>query len=349
MTYKNLCINRNISIRDAIKKLDDTGIRILLVTEGERLEGVVTDGDIRRWILKKGDLECCVSEVMNTNPVCVIYTNRKLAKKIMQERCMHAIPLINEKREVVDLLFWNEEFSNNLNIYGNIDLPVVIMAGGKGTRLHPYTKILPKPLIPIGDIPIIERIINKFRDHGCRKFYLTVNYKKNMIKAYFNEIKKEYEVLYVEEEIPLGTAGSLYLLKDTINTTFFLSNCDILIDANYAEILKYHKENNNKITVITSLKNYVIPYGVINLGDEGKIGTIEEKPEYNFLVNTGMYVLEPDVLDDIPKNEFFHITQLIDKYLKQGKNVGTYPVTDNAWLDMGEIKEMERMIERLGL
>lgn len=349
MTYKNLCISRNTLIRDAIKKLEENGKKILLVIDFNKLDGVITDGDIRRWILKKGNMEETVVKIMNTNPICLTYSNKNMAIKVMQEKCIHAIPLINENKEVVDIVFWNEKLKDNLSIKSTVDLPVVIMAGGKGTRLYPYTKIIPKPLIPIGDIPIIERIINKFTDYGCRTFYLTVNYKKNMIKAYFNEAEKDYEVLYVEEEKPLGTGGSLYMLKNILKDTFFLSNCDIIVDANYSDIIRYHKENNNKITVITSLKDYQIPYGIIKLGDNGSIDTIIEKPQYSFLVNTGMYVLEPDILNDIPENEFFHITQLIERYIKDGKNVGTYPVTDNAWLDMGEIKEMERMIERLGL
>src|SRR5699024_1942650 len=136
-----------------------------------------------------------------------------------------------------------------------------------GTRLQPYTKILPKPLIPIGDTPIVERIINRFCQYGCNDYYMTVNYKKNMIRAYFDEKEKNYTVQYVEEAKPLGTAGSLHLLKGILNETIFVSNCDILIEGNYSEMMKYHKENNNKITLISSLKHYTIPYGIIEIDD----------------------------------------------------------------------------------
>lgn len=170
-----------------------------------------------------------------------------------------------------------------------------------------------------------------------------------MIISFFDDLEKEYKVNYVEENKPLGTGGSLHLLNGKINETFFVSNCDILVDADYSDILDFHKKNNNIITVVTSLKDFTIPYGVIKLSDNGDIIDTVEKPTYHHLVNTGMYVLEPSVLQDIPKDEFYHITYLIEKYIELGKKVGTYPVTGNAWLDMGELKEMDNMIERLGL
>ena len=347
MNYKSLLIDKSITIKDTIEALDKGAKKVVIVTEDEKLVGIVTDGDIRRWILKNGSLQENVSKVMNDSPVYLEYIYKDSAKKVMIDKSIECLPLVDDKKRVIDIIFLNDGL--NSNNFEKIDIPVVIMAGGQGTRLYPYTKILPKPLIPIEDIPIVERIINRFNDYGCKSFYLTVNYKKNMIKAYFNEIDKDYNIFYIEEEKPLGTGGSLHLLKDKLKETFFVSNCDILIDANYSDIIKYHKKNNNKITVITSLKNYTIPYGVINLSENGDISSTKEKPEYNFLVNTGMYILEPDVLEDIPENEFYHITYLIDKYIEEGKKVGTYPITENCWLDMGEFKEMERMSERLKL
>lgn len=345
----DILIDSKISITDAIKKLDTTAKKILIVVEDRKLIGTVTDGDIRRWILKNGDLSLEVHNIMNTTPTCVNISEKERVKEIMLEKQIDAVPIVDDENRIIDIEFLNDRLKN-INIRkNNISTPVVIMAGGKGTRLYPYTKILPKPLIPIGDMSIIERIINRFVDIGCSMFYLTVNYKKNMIKAYFDEISKSYKVKYVEEEKYLGTAGSLSLVKKNIKETFFLSNCDILVDADYYDILKYHKEQKNLVTMVTSLKHYKIPYGVIKLSNDGRIINTIEKPEYSYLVNTGFYVLEPEVLNDIPENTFFHITELIDKYISEGKRVGTYPITENAWLDMGEIKEMDRMIERLNL
>lgn len=346
----NEIIIKNISIKDAIKQLDVTAKKILfIVNNNNQLIGALTDGDVRRWILKNGSFNEPVSKIMNRNPIFLNINNKENAKKNIEEKNIDALPIVNDKNVIVDIIFRNELFNYQVSYYNEISTPVVIMAGGKGTRLQPYTKILPKPLIPIGDTSITERIINRFVKFGIKEFYMTVNYKKNMIKAYFEELEKNYKLHYVEETNFLGTAGSLYLLNETIKETFIVTNCDILVEADYLDILNYHKKNKNYITMVTSLKNYEIPYGVIKLADNGDVKETVEKPEYNFLVNAGFYILEPEVLEDIPPNTFLHITDLINEYLKEGKKVGTYPITGNAWLDMGEFKEMKRMEEMLGI
>lgn len=344
---EEIFITKEKSIKHAIKRIDVTAKKILLVVEDESLIATITDGDIRRWILKNGDLNSTVENIMNTSPIVLNISEKHLAKQYMNDKCVVALPIVDDDNRILDVVFWNEKYNDEIHQYSNISNPVVIMAGGKGTRLYPYTKILPKPLIPIGDVSITERIINRFVKFGCKDFRLTVNYKKNMIKAYFDELAKNYQISYVEEENFLGTGGSLSLLKGKINETFFVSNCDVLVEANYSDILKYHKDNNNLITMVTSLKNYQIPYGVIKLNNYGQVIGTTEKPDYDYLVNTGFYILEPETLNDIPKDTFFHITDLINKYIEEGKKVGTYPITENSWLDMGEMKEMDRMLERL--
>lgn len=351
INLNEVCVSTEQSIINTIKQLDKSSKKIIFVLENSMLVGVVTDGDIRRWILKNGDLNAKVTEIMNPHPVYIYEQERHNAIKSLKQNQIQAIPIVNTERGIVDVVFWNDLFEQELEkqIYEDIRCPVVIMAGGKGTRLYPYTKVLPKPLIPIGDLTIIERIMNRFMSFNCKEFYITVNYKKNMIKAYLEDSAKEYMIEYIEEEKFLGTGGSLYLLKGALKGSFFVSNCDILVEANYAEILKYHQENGYKITMVTSLKNYVIPYGVVEVESGGGIKQMLEKPEFNFQVNTGLYVLESEVLGDIPENEFFHITDLINKYIQRGEKVGVYPVTENSWLDMGEITEMENMCKKLGL
>ena len=349
MELNDLFISETITIKEAIKKLDETAKKILIVTEGRKLKGIITDGDIRRWILKSGSMQECADAIMNKSPKFIYGKERENAKTILKEQMIEAIPVVNDDNEVIDIVFWNDNFKDKLNHFNKIENPVVIMAGGKGARLDPYTKVIPKPLIPIGDIPIVERIINRFTEYGCSKFYMTVNYKKNMIKSYFNELDKAYEIVYVEEDKPLGTAGSLSLLKGIMKDTFFVSNCDILIDANYSDILIYHKKNKNKITLVTSLKHYTIPYGVIELNENSSVNKMVEKPELDYLVNTGMYILEPEAIYDIPEGTFFHITDLINYYIDRSERIGVYPVGDKDWLDMGELKEMENMLERLGI
>lgn len=347
MNLSDLFISENITVKEAIKKLDETAKKVLVVTDDRKLKGIVTDGDIRRWLLKNGDLQETVNRIMNRSPKYIYEKDKIYANEVLKEKMIEAIPVLNNNDEVIDIVFWNDRFKQKLNYFEKIVNPVVIMAGGKGTRLDPYTKILPKPLIPIGDVPIVERIINRFSEYGCDKFYLTINYKMNMIKAYFNELDVSYNIGYVEEQKPLGTAGSLSLLKNTIQDSFFVSNCDILINGNYSDMLKYHQENMNKITIITSLKHYTIPYGIIELSATSEVENMIEKPEYDYLVNTGMYILEPEVLNDIPQDTFYHITELINHYINLGKKIGVYPVSDQAWLDMGQFKEMEKMIKKL--
>ena len=351
INLNELCVSIDETVIDTIKQLDKGAKKVIFVVEDEVLVGAVTDGDIRRWILRNGDLSASVTEIMNKKPIYVYEHQRVYAINLLKEHQLQAIPLINKEHKIIDVIFLSDIFKKHdrKTLGENIDCPVVIMAGGKGTRLHPYTKVLPKPLIPIGDLTIIERIINQFKEFNCNDFYITVNYKKNMIKAYLEDKIDDYKIKYVEEEKFLGTGGSLYLLKNALAGTFFVSNCDILVEADYSEILKYHKENGYKITMVTSLKNYVIPYGVVEIEEGGSIKQMLEKPEFNFNVNTGLYILEAEILKDIPENEFFHITDLINMYIKKGEKVGIYPVTENSWMDMGEIKEMENMSKKFEL
>lgn len=346
MDVKKLTIDRNITVKQAMKKLDETAKKILFVTEGEKLLGTITDGDIRRWILKNGDLEDSAIRIANLNPITLHYKDIKRAHDIMKENTIESVPLVDDDGELVDTVFWNQDDSYSGD---KIAAKVVIMAGGKGTRLYPYTKILPKPLIPIGDTPIIERIMDKFNHFGCSNFYLTVNYKKNMIKSYFSEVDKEYRVNYVDEDKPLGTGGSLYLLKGKITEPFFVTNCDIIVEENYTDIYNFHRDKGNFVTIVASLKHFSIPYGVMVLKDDGTLDHTTEKPEYSYLINTGMYILEPEVLNYVPEDTFFSLPDIIDLCKNDGKVIGVYPVSENSWMDMGQIEEMDMMIKKLAI
>lgn len=346
MDIASLFVKKDMTIRTAIERLDKVGKRILLVVEDDcYLIGVITDGDIRRWILKYGDVEDSLENIMSKSPKFLYLKERDKAISLMKKYRIDAVPILDNKNRVVDLVFFNDMYDDDIN---NEEISVVIMAGGEGTRLQPYTKIIPKMLIPIGDVPIIERIIDKFLDFKFKSFFISINYKKDIIKAYFNK-ELNYYIEFLEEEKPLGTAGSLSLLKGKINNSFFLSNCDILVNANYSEMLKFHKSSKNKITVITALKNYEIPYGVFNLNKSGDIVSLNEKPNYEFWVNTGMYIMEPEIITYIRDEEFCHMNDVINRALECGEKVGMYPVTDEAWLDMGEFESMKNMINRLNL
>ena len=340
-----LCISPDCSILEAIRVLDETHERIVLIVEGGRLLGVLTDSDVRKWILKSGEMSEKVTAAMTKEPVCVKEEERRRAGALMERYGIDAIPVLDDGGMLTDLLFRYEPSEKKRHTGKPLTAPVVIMAGGKGTRLLPDTQVLPKPLLPIGNNTILEQVIDSFREAGCGTFYISIHYRKNLIKAYFQDLHPDYEVVYVEEEEFLGTAGSLYLVKDRISEPFFVSNCDILLDVDYGKIMRFHKEQGNMITLITSLKNYTIPYGVVNIDGQGSVESLSEKPALSFLVNTGVYVLNPQVLALIPQEKFMHITDLIQICLDRGDKIGVYPITEKAWEDMGEFSSMEEMLK----
>lgn len=250
---------------------------------------------------------------------------------------------------MVDFLTWEKVFGNNkINEKQKIIAPVVIMAGGKGTQLEPFTKVLPKPLIPIGDKTIVETIIDRFRAYGISEFYLTINHMAKLMRTYFEENDSDYNVEFVEEDEFRGTAGSLKLLKDTLTTSFFVSNCDIIIEADYSDIFKFHEKGCYDITLVAATKQYNIPYGICELNNDGSLKTIKEKPEYNFLVNTGLYVVNQRIVGLIPDNGIFHITHLIEKVKENNGLVGVYPVGENSWKDVGQWAEYRKVLKVIG-
>ncbi len=347
MDIKDFLITEEYTILHAMEVLDKVAKKVLFIIRDGKLTASITDGDIRRWILRKGTLEAKVSEIANYQPKFIYESDKDRAKHLMKQYSIEAIPVINNSHEIVSIVLWNDE---EIKKQPNLNIPVVIMAGGMGTRLYPYTKILPKPLIPIGEIPIIEHIINKFNTYGVIDFYLIVNHKKNMIKAYFNEIeKKEYNIYYIDEDYPLGTGGGLSLLKGKIDSTFILSNCDILIEEDYEKIYSHHITDNNLITMVSAIKKIKIPYGVIELNEIGKIKEMKEKPELSFLTNTGVYIVEPQVIYEMENNKEIGFPEVIDKYKNKGEKVGIYPISENSWYDMGQFDEMEKMKRRLGI
>ncbi len=348
MEVKQYTISPDTTVREAIKKIDEKGKKIIFITDSSlTLLGVFSDGDMRKYILRNGDLNVPIRGVMNRNPR--VFKSIREANKISKTEKLVAYPIIDEDHKFIDVLFWNDDEHRTITEKTLVDIPVVIMAGGKGTRLYPYTQILPKPLIPIGDYTISERIINNFKRFGCDSFSFILNYKGSMIKAYFNDIDRDYNVDYFDETTFLGTGGGLYLLKNKINSTFFLSNCDIIIDADYGSIYEFHKQHKNLITFVCAFKNFTIPYGVVNLDNSGKIQSLLEKPSYSYLTNTGFYVIEPEVIQDLKENEFIDLPDIASSYIEQGKNVGVYPVSENAWLDMGQFTEMQEMFKALGV
>jgi dTDP-glucose pyrophosphorylase len=346
MELSELIVNKETSVLKVMRIFNTTGKQIVLIAPEGRLEAVVSDGDIRRHIVSGGSLEAPIGGIANYKPKFIYEHERDIAKKLMRKYSITALPVVNKDRAVTGILFSNElEIVLEKKIYA----PVVIMAGGLGTRLYPYTKILPKPLIPIGDLPIVEHIINRFVKVGCNDFYLIINHKKNMIKSYFSETEHTYHMNFVDEDTPLDTGGGLSLLKGKLNEPFFLSNCDILIDADYESIYRQHKAQKNVITMICAFKHMTIPYGVVELDGNGRISSITEKPQYSFMTNTGMYLIEPRVIEEMIDGEAITFPEIMERYRKMGQNVGVYPVNEKCWLDMGRMEELEDMRKTLGV
>lgn len=344
--------NCHMTIVDAMEKIDKNASGILFIVDVEnKLAGCITDGDIRRWLIKTGELTAAVSNAMTRNPISLQENEIGAAVELMMNRKITAVPVLMSEGKISDIILLSDiekphGVAHKPSLAG---VPVVVMAGGKGTRLYPYTKILPKPLIPIGDTPIVERIMNYYTEYGMNEFYMTVNYRKEMIRSYFADGEFPFTVKYVEETIPLGTGGSLKLIEDKFDRPLFVTNCDALILADYDKIYDFHVKNGNVITMVAAVKNITIPYGVLHTRENGELVGMEEKPKLSYMVNTGMYVINPDVIDLIPDGCMFHMTHLVDKVRANGQKVGVYPVSEDSFLDMGEFDEMRRMEEKLNV
>lgn len=338
------------NITDAMKIIDTNSVGLVYIVDAEKhLVGCLTDGDIRRWLLKGGRLDASVSDVMNRTPIYIKSQDVESSFALMTKNQIYSVPVVDDTMKVNNIVFLDSHMKMRVlsQKIALKDTSVIIMAGGKGTRLYPYTRILPKPLIPIGDIPILERILDRFYKFGAKDFLITVNYKKEMIKSYFSESEHPYNITYVNEDEPYGTAGSISLIDKKFDSPVFISNCDIIIVAEYDGILKHHCKSGNDMTIVSSIKSTMIPYGVLKTGENGNIVSMEEKPILSHLVNTGMYVVNPDCLEMIPKGVVYHMTDLAEQMIRNGMKVGIYPIGENAFLDMGQFEEMKRMEEKL--
>lgn len=350
MNFSRLSINNRTSILSAIKQMDVNETKMLLVYDNDKFYSIITIGDIQRAIIKNINLNSPIKDiiVVSKKKFASVNDSEKEIKNMMLSMRAQFMPVIDDNGNLVNVYSWNDFFpTEEVKQKKRIDLPVVIMAGGKGTRLKPLTNVIPKPLIPIGEKTIIEEIMGQFEEIGCSKFYISVNYKVDMLKFYLDKLNLSYDISYFEENRPLGTIGSVSLLKDKISTSFFVSNCDILIDQDYRDVYDYHKENHNDLTIVTAVKSIRIPYGVIESGNDGLLMNLSEKPENPYMINTGVYILEPNLIGEIPENQFFHITDLMQKIKERGGRIGCFPVSEKSWKDLGEWSEYLKMINVL--
>ncbi len=331
-------ISKDEPIIVAMRQMDRLDCKLLMVTKDDDYFGIVSVGDIQRAIIANSPLETKVGDILRDNlRLAKIGDPFDDIQSMMLQFRTEFMPVLDAEGGLADVYFWDDIFSSRPPNKKQINLPVVLMAGGKGTRLKPFSNVLPKPLFPMGEKTIIEMIIDRFCDVGCDNFLMSVNYKADFIRAYFNQIEDaRYSIEFFEEPKPLGTAGSLTLVKDQIDRTFFVSNCDIIIDTDYSEILDYHRAHHNEITLVAAMQHHQIPYGTLETAEGGRLVSIHEKPETTHMINAGMYLIEPQVIEEIPANTFFHITHLVEAIMKRGGSVGVFPVSEKSWTDIGE-------------
>lgn len=341
---KDFLGRHSLTVSEAMQRIDKNTSGILfLVDEENKLFGCITDGDVRRFLLDGGKMDGHAIEAANKHP--------RYAKSIEEARTLYhkknyiVIPILDENGVIVDL--YNGESGDQKKPRHPLNIPVVINAGGKGTRLDPFTRVLPKPLIPVGELPIIELIMQEYQSYACEEFHIIVNYKKDLMKAYFADSERKYDITWYDEEQPLGTGGGLSLLKGKFKSTFFFANCDALLTANYESMVKFHKENGNVITMICAYKNLNIPYGVVEMGEKGLIESMKEKPLMSFLTNTGIYIVEPEVVDDMIDGEAIGFPDIVERQRQKGRKVAVFPVSENDWMDMGQLSELEKMRVKL--
>ncbi|WP_251941182.1 nucleotidyltransferase family protein [Salinibacter ruber] len=337
--WRKISVRSDQTIREALQVIDEGGVQIAIVAdEKDHLQGVATDGDIRRGILDGIDLDRPVEGVMNADPITARpQEDRQSLIDCMQARRIHQIPLVDREGRVVGI-----EVLDDLLEPEARPNPVMLMAGGLGTRLRPLTEDCPKPLLEVGDKPILETIVEGFIAHGFHQFYLSVNYKAGMIEDYFADGSDwGIDISYVHEEKRLGTAGPLSLLPERPEETMIVMNGDLLTKLNFAHLLDFHRKHGAAATMCVREHETQVPYGVIETDDQYMDG-IEEKPTERYFVNAGIYVLEPETLDHVPENEFFDMPDLFERIIEEGKEATVFPVRE-YWQDVGRKEDFHRV------
>ncbi|GFZ33721.1 alcohol dehydrogenase [Clostridium zeae] len=322
------------SIIHTLNVIDENAKGIaLVVDEDSKLLGTVTDGDIRRALIRGDDLRSTIDSLYNKDFKYVYEDEKENSNEIMAEYKIRFIPVLNRKGVLVDFIE-----PDNFQYVNEKKNPVLIMAGGLGTRLRPLTDDIPKPMLKVGDKPILQTIIEQFKAKGYRNILLSVNYKSEIIENYFRDGKDfGVDITYIREDKRLGTGGAIKLAEQYLNMPFFVINGDILTNLNFDKMMALHLKNNFNMTIGARNYEIQIPYGVLNV-DKLEVSSLEEKPIVNFLVSGGVYALSPQVLKFIPEDEFYNITDLINVLTKENYTVGSYPI-EEYWMDIGKLND----------
>lgn len=329
--WKKALLGPNDSIERAVRNLEETALQVVLVvSEDQTLLGTVTDGDIRRGLLKGLDLNKAIHNVMNPNSFVVMPTmSRETVLELMKANRIHQIPIVDDQRKVLGLHVLDEILQPN-----RIDNMFVIMAGGKGVRLRPHTENCPKPLLPVAGKPMLEHIIQRAKAEGFHKFVVSVNYLGHMIEEYFENGKKwDVEIAYLREDKPLGTAGALSLMERNMDKPFVVCNGDVITDIRYSEMLDFHSFHQAKATMAIRAHEWEHPFGVVHIkGSE--IVRFEEKPVFKTHVNAGIYVINPECLSCLTEGESLDMPNFFSKIKEKSGKTIAYPMHE-PWLDVG--------------
>lgn len=333
-------VAENTPIFDAIEAMNQASTGICLVCDGDgRLLGTITDGDIRRALLARIGLDQPAGRVMNPRPQTAPASSPPATRlALMRQTKVHQLPLVQDGR-VVGLALLDDLIGADSSHRDNW---VVLMAGGQGKRLRPLTETLPKPLIQVGDRPVMETILDNLISHGFRRFLLSVNYKAEMIERHFGDGSRwNVEIRYLRETCPLGTAGPLGLIHEPLDAPLVVMNGDVLTRVDFSELLDHHTRDRAKATMGVRKYEFQLPFGVVRIGGDGAILDIAEKPCHEVFVNAGIYVLDPTVLPLIPPGQAFDMPALFEKVLAQGDRAGVFPIHE-YWMDIGRLDDLEQ-------
>ena len=338
---ENIKLKQNATIKEALGIIDSGAMQIaLVVDDNDKLLGTLTDGDIRRGILRGLDLDSSIETIVFKEPaIAKISSTKEEILKIALSKKLHQIPIVDDNGIVLDLKEIEELVEPKIKTNR-----VILMVGGLGTRLRPLTQDTPKPMLKVGNKPILQTIVEKFAEYGFVNITMCVNFNASIIRDYFGDGKEfGVNIYYVLEEKRMGTAGALSLLKERPSEPFFVMNGDLLTNVNFEHISNYHMLNKATATMCVREYDYEVPYGVVKMNDN-KIIEIAEKPVQKFFVSAGIYMLSPEILDLIPKNEFYDMPTLFEKLIKLSKNVISFPIRE-YWLDIGRMEEYQRANE----
>jgi len=338
LDFKDNCLPPNATMKQVITAMEEVRAKIVIVVNDDnRLLGTVTDGDVRRAILKGAGFDDPVTKIMNSSPrVAGQGDDRATLVDLMRRNICRHIPILDQEGRIVGL-----ESLDEIVEYSQSDSLVVLMAGGLGSRLMPLTENIPKPMLKVGGKPILQVILESFRSQGFSNFVVSLNYLGHLIKDHFGDgTKWGVNIEYVEEEKQLGTAGALSLLKNKIDTPLIVMNGDILTKVDFRQLIQFHEEHKAQATMCVREYHVEVPFGVIE-NDGHRIRSLQEKPRHRFLVNAGIYVIEPDVLGHVPENEHLDMPSLISSLVDRGQHACLFPMRE-YWLDVGRMDDFDR-------